>query len=205
MSVFSGTEPVQRDRPKFGSDKSQRRMTDSCSHFADLAIAPFRESYLEPCSGNAFSVSDWCLSGMDGRLGIEERNSSLLGSSPINRYSCSQPCEGVLNGYAFDLDQIGALVSKSRFQQEMLCRTIVREEKKTLTICVKSPDGVDISRKCRRTGREPRTVCRKGCRNSGCRKVFVPFMVGGLFQNHDGTFANCWVVVVCSRIGDDIA
>ena len=146
MSVLPRIEPDQSERPQLGSDKPQRRMTDCCSHFADLAIAPFRENYLKPCCGNAFSMSDWYLSERDRRLGIKERHSSLLGFSPFNRHSCSQPVEGILTGHAFDLHEIGALVSIARLQKEMLCRTIVREEKKTLTVCVKPPDGVDITR-----------------------------------------------------------
>jgi hypothetical protein len=37
-------------------------------------------------------------------------------------------------------------VSIARFQKEMFRRTIVREEKKTLAVGVKPPDGVDITR-----------------------------------------------------------
>jgi len=37
-------------------------------------------------------------------------------------------------------------VSIARLQKEMLCGTIVREEKKTFAVCVKPPDGVDITR-----------------------------------------------------------
>jgi hypothetical protein len=70
----------------------------------------------------------------------------LLGFSPLNLHSCSQPCEGLSTGDPFDLYEIGALVSMARFQKEMLRRTVVREQKKALTVCVKSPDGVDILR-----------------------------------------------------------
>ena len=138
-------EPDQRERPQFGSDEPQGRMPHRCSHFADLAIAPFCESYLKPCCGNAFSKSYWFLSERDRRLGINERHGSLLGFSPFNHHSRSQSDEGILTGHAFDLHEIGALVSIARLQKEMLCRTIVREEKKTLTVGVKPPDGVDIT------------------------------------------------------------
>ena len=144
-SVLPGIEPGQRKRSQFGSDEPQGRMTHRCSHFADLAIAPFRESYLKPCRGNAFSKSDWNLSERDRRLGINDRHDSLLGFSPFNNHSRSQSDEGILTGHAFDLHEIGALVSIARLQKEMLSRTIVREEKKTLTVGVKPPDGVDIT------------------------------------------------------------
>jgi hypothetical protein len=146
MSMLAWTESDERERPQLGSDEPQRRMTDCCSHFTDLAIPTFRESHLKPCCRNAFSVSDRYLSERDRRLGIKERHKSSLGFSPFNCHSCSQPGEGFLTGDAFDLHQIGALVSIARFQKEMLCRTVVREKEKALALCVKPPDGVDITR-----------------------------------------------------------
>ena len=144
--MLPGIEPGQRKRSQFGSDEPQRRMTHRCSHFADLAIAPFRESYLKPCCGNAFSKSDWYLTERDRRLESDERHGSWLGFSPLNHHSRSQSGEGILTRYAFDLHEIGALVSIARLQKEMFCRTIVCEEKKTLAVCVKPPDGVEIVR-----------------------------------------------------------
>jgi hypothetical protein len=69
----------------------------------------------------------------------------LLGFSPFNYHSRSQSGEGILTRYAFDLHEIGALVSIARLQKEMLCRTIVCEEKKTLAVRVKPPNGVDVT------------------------------------------------------------